>query len=51
MYLGEERCIQGFGGETRGKEPTWKTDGKIIFRWIFKKRDARGHGLDRSGSG
>jgi len=22
---GEERCIQGFGGETCGKETTWKT--------------------------
>jgi len=21
----EERCIQSFGGETRGKEITWKT--------------------------
>ena len=20
-----ERCIQGFGGETGGKEPTWET--------------------------
>jgi hypothetical protein len=24
-YGGEERCIQGFGGETCGKETTWKT--------------------------
>jgi hypothetical protein len=25
-YLtGEERCIQGFGGEAWWKEPTWKT--------------------------
>ena len=23
-YGGEERCIQGFGGETWGKETTWK---------------------------
>jgi hypothetical protein len=23
-YGGEERRIQGFGGETRGKEATWK---------------------------
>ena len=23
--LGEDRCIQGFGGETRGKETTWNT--------------------------
>ena len=25
IYAGEERCIQSFGGETWGKEPTWKT--------------------------
>jgi hypothetical protein len=24
-YGGEERCIQGFSGETWGKEITWKT--------------------------
>ena len=24
-YGGHERSIQGFGGETRGKEATWKT--------------------------
>jgi len=24
-YGGEERCIQGFGGETWEIEPTWKT--------------------------
>jgi hypothetical protein len=24
-YGGEERCIQGFGGKTQGKETTWKT--------------------------
>ena len=24
-YGGEERCIQGFGGETWGKETTWMT--------------------------
>ena len=23
-YGGEEKCIQGFGGDTWGKEPTWK---------------------------
>jgi hypothetical protein len=23
-YGGEERCIQAFGGETLGKETTWK---------------------------
>ena len=25
MYGGEERRIKGFGGETGGKETTWKT--------------------------
>jgi hypothetical protein len=25
MYGREKRCIQGFGGETCGKETTWKT--------------------------
>jgi hypothetical protein len=24
-YGGEERCMQGFSGETWGKETTWKT--------------------------
>jgi hypothetical protein len=24
-YGGEERCVQGFGGETRGKETTGET--------------------------
>ena len=24
-YGGEERCTQGFGGETRGKGSTWET--------------------------
>jgi len=25
MFGGEDRWIQGFGGETRGKETAWKT--------------------------
>jgi len=25
-YGGEERYIQGFGGETSGKETTWETE-------------------------
>ena len=24
-YGGQERCIKNFGGQTRGKETTWKT--------------------------
>jgi hypothetical protein len=33
--------VQDFGGETCGKETTWKTqvDGRIILKWIFKKWD------------
>jgi hypothetical protein len=36
-YGGEERRIQGFGGET-GLETIWETgvDGRIILRWIFR---------------
>ena len=41
MYGGEDRHIQGFGGETQGKETTHKTgiNGRIILRWIFRKWD------------
>jgi hypothetical protein len=28
-YGGEERFVQGFDGETRGKETTWKTQAYI----------------------
>jgi len=34
MYLRQERCIQGFGGETRGKETTWK----IWHRWEYASK-------------
>ena len=40
MYGGEERCIQGFGGETRGKEDQG-VDGRIILRSILRKWDVR----------
>jgi hypothetical protein len=23
-YKGEERCVQGYGGETEGKRPLWR---------------------------
>jgi len=37
-YGGEERRIQGFGGETCEKETTWEIQahGKIILSWIFR---------------
>jgi len=28
-YGGDESCIQGFLGETREKEPTWKTQANM----------------------
>jgi len=37
-YGGEERCIQGFGGDTshlRLEDPG--VDGRIILRWIIRK--------------
>jgi len=40
---GKERLVQGFGGETWGKETTWNIqalDGRVILlRWIFRKWD------------
>ena len=35
----EESCIQGFGGETCGRETTGKTcvDGRIILKLIFNE--------------
>jgi hypothetical protein len=29
MYMGEKKYIENFGGETRGKETTWKTQALI----------------------
>jgi hypothetical protein len=37
-YGGEERCIQGFGGETWGKTmDDLGVDVRVILNWIFKK--------------
>jgi hypothetical protein len=38
-YGGGERCAQGVGGNTRGKEAVGETDvdGRIILRRIFRK--------------
>ena len=47
MYGEEERCIQGFGWETGGKEATWETgvDGRIILKRIYEKLDGAWTGL------
>jgi len=47
-YGGEERCIQGFGGEPEGRDHLEdpSVDGRIMLRWIFRKWDVREHGLD-----
>ena len=52
-YGGDEKCMQGFGGETWGKETflvDLEVDVRTILWWIFKKWDV-GHGLYWSGSG
>jgi hypothetical protein len=41
-YGREERCIQGFGGETRGIEDHLEDPdihGRTITRWTFRKWD------------
>ena len=55
---GEERCILGFGGETRGTETTLKAQAicedniKIGLQELGLGEGGRGrHGLDFSGSG
>jgi len=30
MYGRQERCVQGFGGETSRKETTWKTQALMV---------------------
>jgi hypothetical protein len=35
VYGAEKKCIQDFGGETRGNETSWK----VILKWIFEKQD------------
>ena len=40
-YVGQQRHIQGFGGKPGGKRPLGRPsiDGRIILRWIFRKKD------------
>jgi hypothetical protein len=43
-YGGDERSIQGLGGENWGKETIWNAqgvEGRIILKWIFRKWDVR----------
>jgi len=49
-YGGEERCTQGFGGETEEKIPlgSLDVDGRIILKWIFRKWDGGMDWIDLS---
>jgi hypothetical protein len=39
-YGGEDRCIQGFGGDTWGKETTWETQVKVqVFLYLESEAD------------
>jgi len=42
-FVGEERCMQGFGGKKNLRERDHLgdpgADGRIILRWICRKRD------------
>jgi hypothetical protein len=39
VHWGQERCAQGFGGETEGKKPLGRRRFKWedILKWILKK--------------
>jgi hypothetical protein len=43
LYVGEDRCIQGFGGGGNLRERDYLKDtgvgGRIILRWIFIEWD------------
>jgi len=52
-YGGEERHVQGWWEIRKEDDHLGDTgvDGRIILRWIFRKWDVRGYGLDRAGPG
>jgi hypothetical protein len=46
--MGEQKCIQGFGGGKMREKENLEEPGvnrRIMLRWIFRKW-RRGHGLD-----
>jgi hypothetical protein len=51
-YGGWERCIKVFGGQTKGKETTWKAQASMKDSIKMDLKEVGwGHGLDRFGSG
>jgi len=35
--VGEQKCVQGFDGETRDYFENLEADGRIILKWIVRK--------------
>ena len=52
--MGKRRVYTGFWWRNLRERDHWgesETDGRIILRWIFRKWNVGGYGLDRAGSG